>query len=162
MSDTFCILPWMHLATNASGTLRVCCNSTPNKNFIEKEDGTFYKVFRDDIEEAWNSSTYKTIRQQFLNNERPEMCQRCFREEDAGIRSARQSANKKWCKEDDEYTDTAPFDIRYVDLRLGNLCNLKCRICNPIVSSSWLPDYMSLAHKLVESPDLRHDTGLQT
>ena len=38
-SNTFCILPWMHLATNASGNLRVCCNSTPGKNFIVKPDG---------------------------------------------------------------------------------------------------------------------------
>ena len=100
----------MHLATNASGTLRVCCNSKPGKNFIEKSDGSFYKLFRDDIEQAWNSETYRTIRKQLLNGERPEMCERCFREEDAGISSARQSANKKWCKEDDVYEETAPFD----------------------------------------------------
>ena len=35
-SDTFCVLPWMHLATSAGGELRVCCNSTPNQNFINK------------------------------------------------------------------------------------------------------------------------------
>ena len=141
MSDTFCILPWMHLATNASGTLRVCCNSKPGKNFIEKQDGSFYKLFRDDIEQAWNSETYRTIRQQLLNGERPEMCERCFREEDAGISSARQSANKKWCKEGDVYEETAPFDIRYVDLRLGNLCNLKCRMCNPYASNQWVKEW---------------------
>ena len=140
MSKTFCILPWMHLATNASGNLRVCCNSTPGKNFIRRPDGSAYKLHRDDLEEAWNSEVYKTIRQQMLNGERPEMCTRCFREEDAGVRSARQAWNDKW-KEDVEYTVDTPFDIKYVDLRLGNLCNLKCRMCNPYASNQWVKEW---------------------
>ena len=96
MTDTFCILPFMHLATSASGNLRVCCNSTPGKNFILKKDGNPYKIYKDDIQEAWNSNTYKTIRRQLLNGQRPEMCVRCFREEDSGISSARQAWNQKW------------------------------------------------------------------
>jgi len=140
MSKTFCILPWMHLATNASGNLRVCCNSTPGKNFIRRPDGSAYKLHRDDLEEAWNSEVYKTIRQQMLDGERPEMCTRCFREEDAGVRSARQAWNDKW-QEEVKYTVDAPFDIKYVDLRLGNLCNLKCRMCNPYASNQWVKEW---------------------
>lgn len=139
-SKTFCVLPWMHLATNASGNLRVCCNSTPGKNFITKPDGKPYKLNRDNLEEAWNSETYTTIRKQLLNNKRPDMCQRCFREEDAGVRSSRQAWNDKW-QEDKEYTIDAPFDIKYVDLRLGNLCNLKCRMCNPYASNMWVKEW---------------------
>tara|TARA_B100000212_G_scaffold130283_1_gene97687 strand:- start:885 stop:2036 length:1152 start_codon:yes stop_codon:yes gene_type:complete len=140
MSKTFCILPWMHLATNARGRLRVCCNSTPGKNFIEKTDGTYYKLFKDNLEEAWNSEVYQKIRKQMIDGERPDMCQRCFREEDAGVRSARQAWNEKW-KQDKEYTTDAPFDIKYVDLRLGNLCNLKCRMCNPYASNQWVKEW---------------------
>lgn len=140
MSKTFCILPWMHLATTSTGNLRVCCNSTPGKNLIAKEDGTPYKLNKDSLEEAWNSEVYKTIRKQMLAGERPEMCTRCFREEDAGVRSARQAWNDKW-KEDIKYTVDAPFDIKYVDLRLGNLCNLKCRMCNPYSSNQWVKEW---------------------
>jgi organic radical activating enzyme len=139
-SKTFCILPWMHLATNASGNLRVCCNSTPGQNFITKEDGTPYKLHKDNLQEAWNSEVYETIRKQMLNGERPEMCTRCFREEDAGVKSARQAWNEKW-KQEVEYTIDAPFDIKYVDLRLGNLCNLKCRMCNPYASNQWVKEW---------------------
>lgn len=139
-SKTFCILPWMHLATNASGNLRVCCNSTPGQNFITKEDGTPYKLHKDNLQEAWNSEVYETIRKQMLNGERPEMCTRCFREEDAGVKSARQAWNEKW-KQEVEYTINAPFDIKYVDLRLGNLCNLKCRMCNPYASNQWVKEW---------------------
>jgi MoaA/NifB/PqqE/SkfB family radical SAM enzyme len=150
MSETFCILPWMHLATNASGNLRVCCNSTPGKNFVTKPDGTPYKLFRDNLEEAWSSEVYQTIRKQMLAGERPEMCQRCFREEDVGIKSARQAWNDKWT-ESKEYTLDAPFDIKYVDLRLGNLCNLKCRMCNPYSSNMWVKEWHLVEDALSES-----------
>ena len=140
LDNTFCILPWMHLATNASGNLRVCCNSTPGKNFITKEDGTPYKVYKDDLQEAWNSEVYTNIRKQMLNGERPDMCQRCFREEDAGVRSARQAWNDKW-QQENNYTENAPFDVKYVDIRLGNLCNLKCRMCNPYASNQWVKEW---------------------
>ena len=149
-SKTFCILPWMHLATNASGNLRVCCNSSPGKNFITKEDGTPYKLHKDNLQEAWNSEVYNTIRKQMLEGERPEMCTRCFREEDAGVKSARQAWNEKW-KEDIKYTVDAPFDIKYVDLRLGNLCNLKCRMCNPYASNQWVKEWALVENALEPS-----------
>ncbi len=150
MSDTFCILPWMHLATTATGNLRVCCNSTPGENLILKPDGTPYKLYKDDMQQAWNSETYATIRKQLLNNERPSMCTRCFREEDAGIRSARLAWNEKW-SEDKPYTMNAPFDIKYVDLRLSNLCNLKCRMCNPYSSNMWVKEWASVNEALTPS-----------
>jgi molybdenum cofactor biosynthesis enzyme MoaA len=149
MSKTFCILPWMHLATNASGNLRVCCNSIPGKNIITKEDGTPYKIYKDNLEEAWTSSVYQNIRQQLLNNERPAMCERCFREEDIGIRSARQLWNEKW-QENKDYTPNASFEIKYVDIRLGNLCNLKCRMCNPYASSMWVKEWHLVNEMLSE------------
>ena len=147
MTDTFCVLPWMHLATNASGNLRVCCNSTPGENFILKDDGTPYKIYKDDLQEAWNSNTYRDIRKTMLSNERPAMCIRCFREEDAGLESARQAWNKKW-KEDKVYNETPTFDIKYIDLRLGNLCNLRCRMCNPYASSQWIKEWHLISNKL--------------
>ena len=140
MTKSFCILPWMHIATNSTGNLRVCCNAVPWKSYIWKEKDKPYKIYKDDIKEAWHSDSYKNIRQQMLDGKRPEICERCFREEDAGIKSARQSANEQWGT-DCDMTTTPEMDIRYVDLRLGNLCNLKCRMCNPISSSMWVKDW---------------------
>ena len=147
MSNTFCVLPFMHLATSASGNLRVCCNSTPGKNFILKEDGSPYKIYKDNLHEAWNSETYKTIRKQLLNGERPKMCERCFREEDSGVASARQAWNQKW-QEDKTYNEDTPFEIKYIDLRLGNLCNLRCRMCNPYASNQWLKEWHLISDEL--------------
>lgn len=149
-SSTFCILPWMHLATNASGNLRVCCNSVHGDNIITKSDGSPYKLQSDNLHEAWNSEVYTDIRKQMLVGERPRMCSRCFGEEDVGIKSARQGWNNKW-QENKEYTIDAPFDIKYVDLRLGNLCNLKCRMCNPYASNMWVKEWNLVNNALSES-----------
>jgi molybdenum cofactor biosynthesis enzyme MoaA len=149
-SNTFCVLPWMHLATDPNGNYRVCCNSIPGENRIRSNNDEPYKIFKNSIEDAWNSDFYKNIRKQLLNNERPAICQRCFREEDAGIFSARQSANRRWI-EDKEYTSDAPLNIRYVDIRLGNLCNLKCRMCNPYASNQWVDEWHLINESLSES-----------
>ena len=147
-SATFCILPWVSLATNASGNLRVCCNVIPGEGFIKKPEVDIeskinpYKIFKDNIQEAWNSETYTTLRKQMLDGERPEMCARCFKEEDAGIVSSRQRWNNhKWNDPNKEYTADAPFDIKYVDIRLSNLCNLKCRMCNPYTANLWVKEW---------------------
>ena len=133
----------MHLATNAQGHLRVCCNSTPSKNVILKEDGSPYTIYNDDLKEAWNSHDYQKIRFEFLNSKRPDMCQRCFSEEDAGVKSARQFSNEKWGLEG-VFLPYTEFNVRYVDLRLGNLCNLKCRMCNPWASNQWVKEWLDV------------------
>lgn len=141
-SRTFCVLPFMHVATNAAGSFRVCCNSNPNTNqIINPETDKPYKIYKNDLEEVWNSPTYTKIREEFIKGEKPEMCVRCFREEDAGIRSPRAGFNEKWWTDDVKVDTEIPVDVRYVDLRLGNLCNLKCRMCNPWASSMWIKDW---------------------
>ena len=140
-SDTFCVLPWMHIAVSPTGSYRVCCNSNPKNNKIMKTPDKEYKFFRDGVEEVWHSPDYVQIRKQFLAGERPETCQRCFREEDSGIRSPRIGYNEKWMRDDIDLTVNPALDIRYVDIRLGNLCNLKCRMCNPWSSSMWVKDW---------------------
>tara|TARA_B100000424_G_C22944458_1_gene502641 strand:+ start:791 stop:1975 length:1185 start_codon:yes stop_codon:yes gene_type:complete len=140
-SSTFCILPWMHMATNASGNLRVCCNSIPGKNYITREDTNKpYNIADIDALDYWNSSVYKKIRKEMLENKRPEMCARCFTEEDAGIKSARISCNEAWGYTDN-FSITAKDNIKYFDIRLGNLCNLKCRMCNPFASNQWIDEW---------------------
>jgi sulfatase maturation enzyme AslB (radical SAM superfamily) len=148
--DTFCILPWMHLATNASGNYRVCCNSTPGKNFITDPEGRPYKIYQSDPKEIWNTEVYKKLRLELLNGRKAEMCQRCWREEATGIKSARQGYNESYERFINEAKATttesgeAPLKGVYVDLRLGNLCNLKCRMCNPWASNQWTEEWSNL------------------
>lgn len=158
INDTFCVLPFMHLATNATGNFRVCCNSTPGENQIIDDQGNVTNLSKHDIEEVWNTEYYQKIRQQFLHNEKPTICKRCFEEEASGVKSARKSFNEAWFNNDIELKakQTKPT-IRYVDLRLGNLCNLKCRMCNPYASSQWVKEWNSVVNTAELVPNYEMD-----
>jgi len=90
----------------------------------------------------------KRIRKQVLNGERPAECAPCFNLEDQGVESLRQRhingvipearinlyPNALEALRDDF---TMPFEIPTMEIKLNNLCNLKCRMCNPTDSTSW-------------------------
>ena len=155
-SDTFCAVPWAEIACTPSGNMRMCCNSDGRRgpdgksmNTIIKPDGSPYKLHIDNIEEAWNSDRYKTIRQEMLDGIRPEMCKRvCFAKEDAGLESMRQKFikgragfKKEWFSSNTDKIELPLSDIKYIDIRLGNLCNLKCRMCSPNSSNLWVDEW---------------------
>lgn len=147
-SSSFCVLPWMHLATNSGGNLRLCCNSTPGKNLVLDNTGQPLNLSQiTSVNDFWNTDWLKTIRRDMLQGNRPSVCERCFREEDAGVRSARQGWNEKYFENvTNQVAATSPEghvepQIEYVDLRLGNLCNLRCVMCNPYASNQWVKDW---------------------
>jgi len=148
--QTYCPLPWLHLATNATGRLRVCCNSFTGNNKLLHDNGSFVKAT--DIKQVSDLDKNKTLmelRRQMLNGERPDTCRRCFHEEDNGIISSRMVYNEQFGEIDVALKETkstgeAPHKFQYLDLRLGNLCNLRCRMCNPYTSSQLVDESAEL------------------
>ena len=136
----------MHIATSPSGNLRVCCNGARGKNLILKPNGSPYKIYEDDLKEAWHASLYKKIRRQMLDGERPEICARCFREEEALLESPRIRYNREYMF-DYESSETPEWNVKYLDLRLGNKCNLRCRMCNPYTSNSLFKEWEELSRR---------------
>ena len=150
-SKTYCVVPWTQLAINSSGQYRVCCNALSEKNLVRNKSGETLLVYKNSTNEVWQSETYQKIRKQMLNSERPEMCMRCFKEEDSGVESARQKLAKRWSSIHAD-NPAPPMDIKYIDLRLGNLCNLKCRMCNPYSSNKWVDEWNKVADKAELDP----------
>jgi MoaA/NifB/PqqE/SkfB family radical SAM enzyme len=129
--------PFTGLATREDGAIKVCCRSHPIGNIQENS-----------LEEIWNGDTMKRIRKQVLGGNRPKECEPCFSLEDQGVESLRlrhikgiipeariklypralESMNKDF---------EMPFEIPTMEIKLNNLCNLKCRMCNPTDSTSW-------------------------
>lgn len=134
----------MHIATSPGGTFRVCCNSDNKNNKILKEDGTPYKIYKDSVSDVKSSPTYTLIKEQMLNGIQPPTCKRCFKQEEAGFESSRQVYNNMWQSKVDVKKEN---DVLYLDLRLGNLCNLKCRMCNPYSSNQWVSEWEELYGK---------------
>lgn len=135
----------MSLATTPSGSLRVCCNGTFGKNLILKPNGSPYKIYKDDLKEAWHSKVYQEVRQAMWNGIRPKICEPCFRKEDSQTESPRQRINRRWANGIHGHEIQPSFDsINYLDLRLGNKCNLKCRMCSPYSSNQLLKEWDGL------------------
>lgn len=129
--------PFTGLATREDGAIKVCCRSQPI-GWIQKES----------LEEAWNNDAMCEVRRQVLNNERPVVCKPCFDLEDQGVESLRQRHTAGVIPEarvnlypdaldalEDDYS--MPFQFPTMEIKLNNLCNLKCRMCNPLDSTSW-------------------------
>ena len=142
MNNTFCILPWVHTAVSTSGLFRPCCNiNYINEEYKPGEKFEGHYIYNEDIEDVWNSDTYKNFRIKMLRGEKQTACNRCYREEEAGIKSARLSSNEQFDMVEINEDGSCPLDtIRYIDVRLGNRCNVKCRMCNPYASNQWIED----------------------
>jgi len=129
--------PFTGLATREDGAIQACCRSHPI-GWIQK----------DSLEDIWNNSTMKRIRSQVLGGERPPECAPCFNLEDQGVESLRQRHIKDIIPEsrinlypnalNELHTEmTMPFKFPTMEIKLNNLCNLKCRMCHPMDSTSW-------------------------
>ena len=173
MSETFCPLPFIHLATRPNGDVRVCCTANASgagviddkEVGLVKKDGINMNLRDHTIEEVWNSEQMRNTRLQMLNGEIPASCRKCFEEESRGIKSKRNWETEVWQQRVDldsivstmSKEGQLPTDIPYFDLRLGNMCNLKCIMCSPHDSSSWIKDWKLQYPKYTD--DLKQDQG---
>lgn len=141
-SETFCMIPWIHLHGFPDGRAYPCCLGEmdhPVGNFKEKT-----------MEQVWNDSPYKTMRKNMLEEKTCKECTKCYEQEASGFMSMRNSTNKNFGQhiglvddtlEDGTYED---FKLRYYDIRFSNLCNMSCRTCGSIFSSSWYTEETKL------------------
>jgi organic radical activating enzyme len=149
VSETFCPLPWMHLATHPEGKSTLCCVSDHTNNMsAARTNGKVLNLNKNKVVEIVNSDYYITVRQQMNNNIKPESCLRCYHEENIQIKSKRQLELDRFGS---KYTDDNGLitpNIKFIELRLGNLCNVRCRTCNPASSTQWISEYSKLQNEL--------------
>lgn len=153
MSDTFCPLLFNHLATHPHGGVTHCCIADHRDALSSARDNDrFYNINTDQIRDIFNSSSFRNARLQVLRGEKPKACLRCYDEEAKGMRSKRieEIGNYPEYTIDvarsatDEHGVINDIQFDFVELRLGNVCNVACRTCNPISSSRWRNDYDQL------------------
>ncbi len=146
---TFCYQPWNGLEISNNGRLRPCCKYTP------EEDPLFEQInIKDEnaIEQFQNSKYIKNLQNSFLQGEKPNACVRCWKDEDAGYQSHRQIHNTRWKEEFDRY-EFESQQINLINIPIGNLCNLKCRICSPDASSKWISEWKNIYGETFEKND---------
>jgi MoaA/NifB/PqqE/SkfB family radical SAM enzyme len=116
MADNFCIMPFVHSFVTPN-IISPCCAYTGNIKLNSKE-------------QYWNSDQLKNIQKNMLDNVRDTGCDICWKKEDRGFSSLRQHSNKIYADHVGDIKQNKKLEHPfYIDLRLGNLCNLKCRMC---------------------------------
>jgi MoaA/NifB/PqqE/SkfB family radical SAM enzyme len=159
--STFCALPWMHVFADEQGALYPCCRSAVTKLPNVRPDGSAYRIFDEDgLIEGWNSAYMRELRAQMLRGERPKPCERCYFYEDLGVSSHRQSQNRQHrhrirsLVEQTSGDGAAPAAFWSFDIRLGNTCNLMCRMCSPQSSKALLAEWAGAYRVEVSHPAL--------
>jgi MoaA/NifB/PqqE/SkfB family radical SAM enzyme len=133
--DKFCVLPWVSLEASPIGTVRPCCLADDE---LCDNDGNKFNLATADFADIQDSNQMRALRSKFLLGSQPTTCRKCWNEENAGRTSKRMhTLNRlKNMGIDDTWTVNAK-PLMFLDLKLGNICNLKCRICGSWSSSKF-------------------------
>ena len=133
MKDNFCVMPFVHGFVTPNIISPCCAYSNKIKLNSKKK--------------YWQSEQLKNIQKNMLDNVRDSGCDICWKKEDRGFSSLRQHSNQIYAKELKQIRQGfIPKEPIYLDLRLGNLCNLKCRMC----ISEWSSQ---IAGEILENPN---------
>lgn len=139
MSNTICILPFVHLYSEPKGEMKPCC--------IAGGFDTPLDLKTMSIDDAFNSPQMKELREDMLSGKRNKVCDVCYKKEDLNGISPRTdfNANRLWemPKVNEDFSVETQF--QHIDIRFSNLCNFKCRMCNHDFSSNWFEDNEKIA-----------------
>ncbi len=131
ITETNCIHALVSLQVDPSGQTRICCMSSQNLATA----GKTINIATDDLQLAWNSDTRKEIRDSLQRGQKHKNCDLCWTEESAGRESKRIRDNRTF--KSFEVYESQPT---LLDLKMGHLCNLKCRTCGSHSSSRWVKE----------------------
>ena len=140
-NDKFCVLPWISLETSPIGTVRPCCLAEME---LRDNAGDKFNLATAKFSTIQNSQDMRDLRRAFLDGEQPETCRKCWREERSGRTSKRMHTLdrlKHMLPEQDWNIDAKP--LMFLELKLGNICNLKCRICGSWSSSTFATEELA-------------------
>jgi MoaA/NifB/PqqE/SkfB family radical SAM enzyme len=165
-SEVFCVLPWLHLCGSIDGVWGRCCVDSsichdgyytrtvrPPMPLAAAALGCIAgsPVAQDNQDRvfgllaAFNGPNLRRTRLAMLRNERVEACSYCYAREAHGGISYRQNMNRIFRERWDWGTliaetggdGTLSRKPVFLDLRMGNQCNLHCIMCCYPVSSNW-------------------------
>lgn len=136
--DNYCVLPFRGMQIWTDGSLKPCCSYDQNLH-----QGKVYSI--DEYDEWWSDGLAK-VRQNFADGDPPKSCHLCFDQEhqSSGLRE-----KTLWMAKTvpDCTVSNAP---KHIDITFGNICNLKCIMCNSKSSSRIEAEYQQHKSKFDE------------
>lgn len=151
LPEKICILPWISIETSPIGTTRPCCLAKDEITWVDDLGIEHkYNLKQHTPEEIYHSRYMQLLRRDFLYGQKPSTCQRCWDEEAAGRTSKRINSQIRLKEFYDkvDWNNLNPDQLWFLDLKLGNICNLKCRICGSWSSSKWAKEEIDYVPEL--------------
>jgi MoaA/NifB/PqqE/SkfB family radical SAM enzyme len=144
--ETICGQPWISLDITATGDFKPCCFF--NKS-ITDSTGQKFNAGNNTLNEVYQSSFMKDLRQQFREGKKPEGCRRCWNEEKDGVPSKRLLLKHRFPEfsYDANWEQDDISNLKMLSIAFGNICNLKCRICHSSNSSQIAIEEISVIPK---------------
>jgi len=149
IADTVCPVPWGHLEITSQGNIRPCCIQSDIVGNIQK----------DQLVDIFYSNPMSELRNDLLNGIQVSGCSNCWATEKTGQVSIRQRHLKFRAKEFyTEWIDNPK--IRSLDVKPGNVCNFKCRVCGPQSSSLYAAEMLIHAHDPNKVIQIKNDISI--
>ena len=146
----FCVLPWVHFHAWPDKRVMPCCVADSDLPTAEiREDESIIQMM--------NSEKYNDLRSKMMKDEAVPECKRCYDLEMMGEWTMRQSHNRRRGLDYVDYIadvtnddgSLKEFQMKYMDIRFSNICNMKCRSCGPSCSSLWSQEFLEQRGKEV-------------
>lgn len=147
--DKVCPYPWLVSSFEMDHTARVCCDGELGRRTIKSEEGEDFSLKESfELGDVVNAPILKSLRRSFLRGELPDFCRGCEKKgetEAAAPREVYYDAYKQWMplaisKTREDGSLPGPM-YKSLDISLGNICNLTCRMCRPEFSQKIAPFY---------------------
>jgi radical SAM protein with 4Fe4S-binding SPASM domain len=156
--SNFCAAPFNSLHEGPDGLVSTCCKT--REPIGNSKEQTFTEMY--------NSEHIKSVRRQFLLNQKPKQCQSCWVQESNG----KPSNNRAFCNAsgfdtiDDVVANTDPdgtLNVQkpgWLDLLWTNKCNFACLGCSPELSTTIAKNHKKSFSILngIDYPDVADDS----
>lgn len=134
--DVLCPLPWYHIAIRPNGRVYPCCyfrhESTPEEFNLKTDD-------------VLNHPFLQGIRSDIAEGKPVDGCVQCYQNEKNSGKSMRlDMLQGMYNKLGKSFEIPEKSELVHIDLALSNVCNNRCRMCGPDLSTNWYPDAKEL------------------
>jgi len=143
--NNFCALPYTHVAIEANGDLLPCCMGLT----LTDENNKKINLNNHTLETAINSEARKKMAESFDKNLQFDKCTACWQNRSFHSPRINYSTNPETIAVTEKAMKGEPVvrKLTWLEIKPGNRCNLKCRICGTHNSSSWADDAYNIWHK---------------
>ena len=134
-NKSYCRYPFDSITVTNTGHMQMCCYAEWT-GVLDTEETKIKDI--DSIDDWFKGKYLTNVRKLMLDNKKLAECSGCYKREKQYGNSPRTFINEKYKGNLSEHS------IKRVDLKLGNKCNLKCKMCFPYASSELWKEWKDL------------------